>query len=302
MFALAMAIGVIMAIQSAVNAQLRIYVGSAYVTSWVSFTVALPFLIIMTYVTGASLGFPLTLFETEPFYIWIGGLCGAVALMSNVLLFPVLGSVQTAILPIVGMTIMGMLIDHNGWFQVPHYAFGWARFAGLLLVLTGVVLVVYRKKAVVVSTNRQWLWRLLGIVGGLLLAIQVAVNGRLSTVLHSAPHAAFISFFVGMLTLACIVVVTKHSFRQVLTPFREKAPWWIFLGGILGGTFVLANAYLAGVLGTGQTVVFALFGQMTASVIVQQFGLFHSEKNRVRLMQIMGLVIIIVGVAMIQLL
>jgi len=96
--------------------------------------------------------------------------------------------------------------------------------------------------------------------------------------------------------------VTKHSFRQVLTPFREKAPWWIFLGGILGGTFVLANAYLAGVLGTGQTVVFALFGQMTASVIVQQFGLFHSEKNRVRLMQIMGLVIIMVGVAMIQLL
>jgi len=95
---------------------------------------------------------------------------------------------------------MGMLIDHNGWFQVPHYTFGWARFTGLLLVLTGVVLVVYRKKAVVVSTNRQWLWRLLGIVGGLLLAIQVAVNGRLSTVLHSAPHAAFISFFVGMLS------------------------------------------------------------------------------------------------------
>lgn len=300
MFLVALSIGMIMAIQSAINAQLRSYVGSPYVTSWISFTVALPFLIVMTYVTGASLGFSTALFHHEPLYIWIGGFCGVVALTSNIVLFPILGSVQTAILPVLGLTFMGMLIDHFALFQAPHYAFGWHRLIGILFVLIGVIFVVYQPKKLKMTT-KQWPWRMLGIAAGMLLAVQVSVNGRLTIVLHSAPHAALISFTVGMMTLACVVGVTEHSFKKVREPFRKRAPWWVWLGGILGGTFVLTNAYLAGKIGTGQTVVFALFGQMVASVAIQQFGFFRSKKQQVRLLQVFGLVCVIIGVVIIRL-
>ena len=300
MFLVALSIGIIMAIQSAINAQLRSYVGSPYLTSWISFTVALPFLAVMTYVTGASLGFSTAIFHREPLYIRLGGLCGAIALTSNIVLFAILGSVQTAILPVLGMTFASMVIDHFTWFQAPHYAFGWHRLVGTLCVLMGVVLVVYQPKKLNLTT-KQWPWRLLGIGAGTLLAIQVAVNGRLSTVLHSAPHAALVSFAVGMMTLACVVIVTRQSFAQINIPFRKRAPLWIWLGGILGGTFVLTNAYLANKIGTAQTVVFALFGQMTASVIIQQFGCFRSEQQSVRALQILGIVCIMIGVVVIRL-
>lgn len=306
---LAISIGAILAVQTAINAQLRKFVISPFLASMISFAVGVIFLTITLVSSGSSLGIPLDLLLNQPIYIWLGGIGGAIAITTNILLFPKLGSVQTTILPIFGMTLMSMFIDHNGWFNATQYSFGWNRIFGILLVLLGVLLAtaIRSKKNEQYSprTNKEnvrnlWIWRIVGILAGMLLAIQIAVNGQLGKVLHSSSHAALVSFFVGTITLIIIVGLKDRSYTSIKEPFKQAASWWIWIGGILGGSYVLINVFLVNQIGNGQTVVLALFGQITGSLLVQQFGLFNSLKNRIQPLQIIGLMVMIAGVFLIR--
>lgn len=329
-------IGIGLAMQTAVNSQLRKFVISPFLASMISFAIGCIFLTAATLLNGSSLIVPLHVFTDEPLWIWIGGLLGVVALTTNILLFPKLGSVQTSVMPILGMIMMSMVIDHFGLFRSPIQPFGLIRVWGVILVLLGVFLAValgeilqYRRykqlakehskhgdkankagKSDTVHTNEkagasgssQWLWRFIGIGSGMLMATQAAINGQLGKVLHSPVHAAFISFFVGLVLLIFIVAIKDRSLTNVAQPIKLSAPWWVWIGGILGAVYVLGNAFLVGEIGTGQTVMLALFGQITGSLLVEQFGLLRSHRNKVRLIQIVGLVIMLVGVFLIKML
>lgn len=135
---LAISIGGVFAVQTAINSQLRKFVISPFLASMISFIVGVIFLIVTIAVSGAPLSISVELFLSQPVYIWLGGICGALALTTNILLFPKLGSVQTSIMPILGMTLMSMLIDHYGWFNSTYYSFGLNRIIGVLLILIGV--------------------------------------------------------------------------------------------------------------------------------------------------------------------
>ncbi len=92
--------------------------------------------------------------------------------------------------------------------------------------------------------------------------------------------------------------------RKVLfNNFHIKATaWWNWIGGIMGALFVCANAYLVPIMGTGMVVVILLIGTIIGSILVDQFGLFASQKNSVNLLQLLGVFIMIMGVGMIKLL
>ncbi|ATP41016.1 hypothetical protein CSE16_13685 [Solibacillus sp. R5-41] len=306
---LAISIGAVFAMQTAINAQLRKVVISPFLASMLSFAVGFIFLAITILVSGLPLGIPLELFSSQPIFIWLGGICGAIAITTNILLFPKLGSVQTSIIPILGITLMSMLIDNYGWFKSIPYSFGLNRVIGVLLVIIGVFFAVAiprmktkqnPSEAAMKNMLNQWIWRLVGIIAGMLLAIQIAINGQLGLVLNSPSHAAFVSFFVGTITLIMVVGAMDRSYTNIKEPIKQSAPWWVWTGGILGGSYVLINVYLVDQIGNGQTVVLALFGQITGSLIVEKFGLFNSLKKPIKLIQIFGLIVMIVGVFLIQ--
>jgi transporter family-2 protein len=75
----------------------------------------------------------------------------------------------------------------------------------------------------------------------------------------------------------------------------------MWIGGVIGALFVFGNAYLVPIIGTGLAVVIILVGQMTGSLLVDQFGLLESNKNPVTPIQIVGILIMIAGVALIRL-
>ncbi len=58
------------------------------------------------------------------------------------------------------------------------------------------------------------------MMAGILLAIQIAINGQLGKVLHSSTHAALISFFVGTITLLMIVGVMDRSNTNIKEPIK----------------------------------------------------------------------------------
>lgn len=303
--------GVGLPIQTSVNTRLRKKVGSPYNASLVSFVVALLFLSALLLITGQGLHIPLAQLLNEPAWIWIGGICGLVFLTGNILLFSKLGGVQTVVLPVLGQILMGLIIDNFGLFYSQKTPLSVFRIAGAVMVILGVVLVSMAKENKTASEKLQksesttlWIWRAFGIFAGMLSATQIAVNGYLGKVVGSPIKASAISFTVGIIFLAiiCIVLHFKNGKSESFKNESAKNPWWMWIGGILGGLYILANVYLSRIVGTGMTVIILLIGSTTGGILVDHFGMFESPKKPINAQKILGGLIMILGAAAIKLL
>ena len=294
--------GVGLPIQTSVNTRLRKKVGSPYNASLVSFVVALLFLSALLLITGQGLHIPLAQLLNEPAWIWIGGICGLVFLTGNILLFSKLGGVQTVVLPVLGQILMGLIIDNFGLFYSQKTPLSVFRIAGAVMVILGVVLVSMAKENKTASEKLQksesttlWIWRAFGIFAGMLSATQIAVNGYLGKVVGSPIKASAISFTVGIIFLAiiCIVLHFKNGKSESFKNESAKNPWWMWIGGILGGLYILANVYLSRIVGTGMTVIILLIGSTTGGILVDHFGMFESPKKPINAQKILGVLIMI---------
>lgn len=311
---LGIGIGIGLAMQTAINSQLRKFVLSPYIASMISFVVGAVILAVTIVISGTPFSIPLDVFMNQPIWIWFGGLFGVIGLTTNILLFPKIGSVQASVMPILGMIVMGMLIDHFGWFNSMIQPFTSNRIIGVILLLLGIFFTVVLTEIIAKRhsptkqakdteiTKGQWFWRLIGIGAGMLMSAQAAINGQLRSVLDSPVHAAFVSFFIGAVLLITVVGLKERSYTSIKNPFKQKAPWWIWLGGLFGGSYVLINIYLVGQIGTGQTVILALFGQLAGSLLVERFGLLRSNRGQITIVHILGLLLMLGGVVLIQLL
>ncbi|WP_254250173.1 DMT family transporter [Macrococcus equipercicus] len=306
LFALLIGIGV--PVQTAVNSRLRSYVLSPFVASLISFTVGMTFLGIATLLTKGTLLFPASLVTEEPAWLWIGGLLGVIGLTGNILLFPKLGGVQTVLLPIMGQIIASMLIDTFGLFNSLQQPFTVMRGVGVLILVVGLICIVVlpdvlnrRKRGMPAETQGSKLpFQLFGILAGMMMATQAPINGHLGSVLHSPIHAAFISFTVGMIILLLIVTLGLRKLPNVKLAFGQGRPWWILTGGLIGSIFVLGMATLVPIVGTGLVVIVGLFGQILCSMMIDQFGLLGAKKTSVTGIQLLGILLMIIGVILIE--
>jgi len=227
-------IGLLVPVQTSVNTRLRGVVGSPFLASLISFSIGSLFLLILVLVVDGNLtGLMAT--ADEPFWIWGGGLLGVIYLTGNILLFPRLGGVQTVIMPIFGQVIMGLLIDHFGLFESTVTSLSLTRVIGAVLVLLGVVGTVAlgdyfarrRKQQMTSSENSLFIWRLLGILTGMMSAAQTAINGHLGSVLGSAVKGALISFVIGTITLLLLNLILRTKWH---IDRSQPLPAWIWIG------------------------------------------------------------------------
>ncbi|NLF91614.1 MAG: DMT family transporter [Corynebacterium marinum] len=303
-------VGLVMPVQTNANSRLRLSVGSPFLASLVSFTVGFLTLLAAARLLDGRLPDP-ALTAGRPAWLWSGGLLGVVVLTGNIFLFPRLGSVQTVVLPVTGQVIMGLLIDHFGWFNAPQAALGATRILGALLLVSGVLGAIGLADALlrrdrVVGTGSSaglslWAWRFAGVVFGMFSATQTAVNGQLGVVLGTATGAALVSFTVGVSVLLLIVLGTRAKWGLGVPAGMDRNPWWMWIGGFLGAAFVFGNAFLSPVIGTGLTVMTILLGMMAGSLLIDHFGLLGARRKPTTLLQALGLACMVAGVAVIRL-
>lgn len=303
--------GFLLANQSPVNADLSRLVRSPLTAGTISFIVGTLYLAILALSTSGRL-FPSFVFiQSQPLWIWLGGLLGAIYLTSNILLFSKIGAIQTTILPIVGQIVMGSVIDLFGWFGAEEVAMTSLRFTGIIILVIGVTVAVVlpslRNRDVrqcdsaVAKQNHPAVvigWQVWGIIVGVLAAMQQAINGHLGTRLHSTTQAAFISFFIGTILIAIVAGLVD---KRIPTANELKATKpWNWLGGLLGGTFLLVTVIAVPRIGTGLTIMMGLIGQIIGSILIQQFGWWRSPKQQMVPAQALGMVLMIVGVGLIK--
>ena len=299
---LALAVGGLIPIQTAANSRLRASVGNKpVVPALISFSSALFFAVVATTVLRGN---PVPQFSADvPWWGWLGGVMGVCFVLGNILLFPRLGALETVVLPILGQVVMGLLVDRFGLFGAPAMPVSWMRVLGAAVVFAGIVVVLRSGRRPVLEGDAEGLelaiFRVLGVLVGVCTAIQTSVNGYMGGIAGSSLHAGEINLAVGAVLLLVAALVTSP--RQ-LARRPEPGPWWMWLGGLVGATFVISGATLAPLLGTATTVIAFNAGTIAAGQALEARGAFGARKNPLTATRLAGLVVIFLGVLAVRLL
>ena len=303
---LAMLVGAIVPVQTAINTRLRQSVGSPIGATFVSFIIAVVVASVISWGASGALVPDLSTAASQPWWAWLGGFMGVMFIAGNIVLFPQLGPVQTVILPILGQVIMGLLVDALGLFESPRVSVGALRLLGAVVVVAGIAMVLElgrdARTAANASGARLWGLRAFGVLMGMGSATQTAVNGHLGRVLGSPLQAGQISLAVGLLILLVLVLVLPKDRRAIATGVTP-GPWWMWLGGVLGAFFVFGGAALVPRLGTGTTVIGSLTGTIICGQVLESLGVGTGKRRGLPTpYRLFGLVLVITGVAMVRLL
>jgi bacterial/archaeal transporter family-2 protein len=133
-------------------------------------------------------------------------------------------------------------------------------------------------------------------VAGLLVGAQPAVNARLGRSVGAVPAAA-VSFTVGTLALLLIVSFTSEGFGSLANV--GEAPWWAFVGGLLGAAYVTVAILTVRTLGVSALTAVVITGQLTAAVLIDRFGLLGIAKQPIAATRVIGLVLLVAGVVLV---
>lgn len=145
---IALAAGIALATQSAINTQLaKAMSGEAVIATFISFAVGTIVLFFIAWVKTDLWG-NLSTVPSQPWWKLIGGILGAVVVFTTVLLAPKLGITAMLFFIIVGQLITATTIDHFGLIGMPIREVNITKFIGLIIVAFGLVFYFFGDKLI----------------------------------------------------------------------------------------------------------------------------------------------------------
>jgi transporter family-2 protein len=136
---------------------------------------------------------------------------------------------------------------------------------------------------------------LLTALAGGLIALQAPINAGLGKATGGLP-AALVSFLVGTVALAAIVVLSGKAGGLGST---FDVSWYYLLGGLLGAVYV-ANALIAvTAIGAGGVAAATITGQLVASVAIDRLGLFGLDQVSLGPERLVGVGLLLAGTVLV---
>jgi transporter family-2 protein len=246
------------------------------------------------------------LLPDAPAWHLAGGLGSSLYITSGILLFPRLGAVLTVGLWITGQVLVSLALDGFGWLGIDPDAPGGAQIAGALAVVAGAALIVRTQagtEAVSRALRERGGWLVLAVAAGAALPVQGAINAQLRADLDAPIAAGAVSFGVataGMAALLAGALAASAARPPRLEPLR-RLPWWGWLGGLVGASYVTSVFLLIPEIGTAPTIALTVAGQQVASVLVDRFGLVRLPQRQVTPARLAGVGLLLAGVLLITL-
>ena len=139
----------------------------------------------------------------------------------------------------------------------------------------------------------------LGLLGGLALAVMIALNSALAQ--YGTPlQASWVAHGVGTLVSLLLLGVVRQ--RQAGLSKRETAPLWAYLGGLPGAfTVVLGAMTVNSALGLSASIAFIMAGQILFGLLCDRLGLLGMAKRRLTWGQGAALAVMALGALMVLL-
>jgi bacterial/archaeal transporter family-2 protein len=293
-----LAVGGLLAVQAGANVQLSAAMRSPFAASTLQLAIGAAVLVVAAAVAGSLGAFGL-IGDVRPAEL-VGGLGSAVYITAGIVLFPRLGAVVTVGFLIAGQMLASLLLDGFGWLGVQRDAPGATELAGALAVVAGAALIVRAQ------VGRKRLgrvgWLALAVAAGAMLPVQGAINAQLRAALDAPVTVGAISFLVAMVAMAAALLASLalSARRPRVEPLR-RVPWWGWLGGLCGATYVISVFLLIPQIGVAQTVALTVAGQQLASLWVDRQGLLRLPQRPVAPARLVGVAVLFAEVALVQL-
>jgi transporter family-2 protein len=259
-------IGAMTAIQARINGVLGVRIDDGIVAGLISFSVGLAALIVVTIAlpsarAGAGRLWSGVRTRQVPFWMLLGGACGALTVSTQGLTAGILGVSLFTVGVVAGQTVNGLLLDRMG-----------VGPAGVVAVTPGRVLGgAFALAAVGISlsgdalTRAPWWLLVLPFAAGIGIAWQSAANGRLAQRVQSPMTATLMSFIAGTLVLA---VAASVSIAVSGMPAALPSEPWLYLGGLLGFAYILLGATIVAHTGVLLLGLGSVLGQLVTSVVI----------------------------------
>ena len=140
------------------------------------------------------------------------------------------------------------------------------------------------------AMDRGFAVLIMAVVGGC-IALQAPINSGLGRSTGSFA-AATVSFAVGTLLLAAIVVVTGKAggIGEV-----SHVQWYYLLGGLLGAAYVFSALVLVSQIGAGAVAAATVTGQLTTSVVLDQIGFLGLDRQPITPTRVAGVLLLLAG-------
>ncbi|MFX3618674.1 MAG: DMT family transporter [Sporolactobacillus sp.] len=135
----------------------------------------------------------------------------------------------------------------------------------------------------------------IGILTGIILPLQTAISVKLRKALQSPLRSAFATFFIAAFFLGLILILSGHSLLIAPIIIIEQ-PWWLWIGGFLGVFYVTGNIILFPRLGSVQTVIMPVLGQIIMSMLIDNFGWFSLAQHNFDWIRGVGSLLILGGI------
>jgi transporter family-2 protein len=133
---------------------------------------------------------------------------------------------------------------------------------------------------------------------GAIITMQVGTNTRLKEAFGEAMPAVIISSVLGVVILAVATLVSRTPWPS---PARlAGAPWWAWLGGLLGAVYAVATVLLARRLGAATLTAVVVTGQLVCSVVLDHFGALGFTEHALSAGRVVGCLLMIAGFVLIS--
>jgi bacterial/archaeal transporter family-2 protein len=272
----AIGLGMAVALQARINGELGQRIGDGLVAALLSFLGGLVLLLVAAATRPAMrsglrrVAAAVRTRRLRPAHL-LGGICGAFLVTCQGLTVALIGVAVFTVAVVAGQAVSSLLVDRAGVGPGGSRPITARRVAGAVLALAAVVLSVSDRLGAPVD-----LWpALLPALGGLGVAWQQAVNGRVGAVarddgppLAGMLPATLVNFATGTLALLAVTAV-ELAVRGLPGPLPTQP--WLYLGGLLGVLFIGAAAAIVPVTGVLVLGLGTVAGQLIGALLVDLF-------------------------------
>jgi bacterial/archaeal transporter family-2 protein len=130
---------------------------------------------------------------------------------------------------------------------------------------------------------------------GVVLAVHLAMNGKVGSVLNNARVGNALFWCIGALGAVAIGLTGWEG--GALRPLRQVHPI-LMTAGVLGACLVFAIAWLIPQVGAGPVMITLLAGQVLGGLIMSHYGWLGSPVQPMTLTKLAGVIVMIGGVVL----
>ena len=133
------------------------------------------------------------------------------------------------------------------------------------------------------------------LVFGFLLPMVVKMNEVLGRHVGSVAASASVHVSGGIFLVACVLPFVGTGW----TANVRAAPWWSFLGGIIGSMLVVLANRAVGAVGVAGFTAVSVASQLVISALMDHYGLMGSELRALNPARAAGILLLAAGAVLV---